>query len=86
MGTYDQYQTSKTLSERIGNILEEVNKLEETQNKGNEKKLDNKLKDNKTTKNNHKEIAELDLLDFGDEKPVTQPFNNKNDEVNFLDM
>lgn len=86
MGTYDQYQSSKTLSERIGNILEGVNRLEEKQNKGEDKKLENKQKDDKSTKNSHTEIAELDLLDFGDEKPVTKPFNNKKDEVNFLDM
>lgn len=96
MGTYDQYQSSKTLSERIGNIIEGVNKYEEQKKEAEKKEGKTKgekntkaTKGTKSEKNEKAEkdnLADLDLLDFGDERPVVKSTVNKPDEINLLDM
>lgn len=80
MGEYDSYGNGKTLSQRIGNILEGVNKYEE------QKMKEGKGKSNKEKeKVKEEELADLDLLDFGDEKFVKKQTTNVDDNINFLD-
>ena len=86
MGTYDQYQPSKTLNERIGNILEGVSKFEEKQAKNDNKNRKDSDKGKKEIPKPNNDLDDIDFFDFGDNKPVTKSEKKVNDNINFLDM
>lgn len=87
MGSYDHYNGSKSLNERIGDIVEGVNKLEEMQK--NKKDANSKTTDDKHNTNKEtpaEDLKDIDFLDLGKNEEVGQKKKPVNEDVNFLDM